>query len=158
MSSNLPPRARHSDLIVREIGDETLVYDLRTHHAHALNVSASLIWRSCDGSLAESGLAQRLSEGTGLPADSEMVQLALRQLSEADLLEAPAGGESRISRRELAQRLQLVGALALLVPAVESVIAPRAADAASACSGKGESCITRPCCPPMICNFAGICE
>ena len=47
MNSN--PKARQHGLVIQEMPDEVLVYDLDTNKAHCLNRSAALVWRSCDG-------------------------------------------------------------------------------------------------------------
>ena len=36
-------------MLVREIGEETLVYDLARHEAHCLNAPAAFVYRQCDG-------------------------------------------------------------------------------------------------------------
>ena len=43
------PRARQASLIIKEVDDETLIYDLETDKAHCLNSTASRVWKSCDG-------------------------------------------------------------------------------------------------------------
>jgi len=43
------PQARSEDLVIQDIGDEVLVYDLTRHKAHCLNRTAALVWRKCDG-------------------------------------------------------------------------------------------------------------
>jgi len=50
------PAARQEGLLVRELNDETLVYDLFNigHKAHCLNSTAALIWKYCDGQTSES--------------------------------------------------------------------------------------------------------
>ena len=43
------PHARVNELIVRELPEETLVYDQKHDKAHCLNRAAALVWRHCDG-------------------------------------------------------------------------------------------------------------
>ena len=43
------PMARQNGLVVQEMPDEVLVYDLDSNKAHCLNQSAAFVWRSCDG-------------------------------------------------------------------------------------------------------------
>ena len=40
----LMPRARQDELVVEELQDETLVYDLKRHKARCLNRTAALVW------------------------------------------------------------------------------------------------------------------
>ncbi len=43
------PKARHTDLLVEKIGDETILYDGQRQLAHSLNRSASIVWENSDG-------------------------------------------------------------------------------------------------------------
>src|SRR5262245_18504542 len=43
------PRAKTSELVVKKVGEELLVYDLARHKAHSLNRVAAAVWRACDG-------------------------------------------------------------------------------------------------------------
>ena len=139
-------------MIVQELADETLVYDLESHRAHCLNRAAGLVWRCCDGRTSPAAIAAHVGIELQLPPDEEVVWLAVRQLGRAGLLrawplESPAAarGGRRCSRREVGRRLSRAGALALLLPVVESIVAPTPALAAScvqSCAGvqNGVSC------------------
>lgn len=133
------PIARKDELTTQEIAGETLVYDLKRHRAHCLNAAASAVWKYCDGETTISVMTEKLHKETGLPADETVVQLALKQLQTAGLIdcERPAGPAERLpTRREIARRLAIPAALAL--PLVSSIIAPTPAMAASiAGSGAG---------------------
>src|SRR2546423_15689116 len=48
------PRARDARLVIQELPDELLVYDLERHRAHSLNRTAALVWRHCDWKKSES--------------------------------------------------------------------------------------------------------
>jgi hypothetical protein len=43
------PLVRTVDLVIQELGQEILVYDLTCNKAHCLNRAAALVWRRCDG-------------------------------------------------------------------------------------------------------------
>ena len=43
------PRARNRELIIREMPDEVLVYDMDRQKAHCLNHTSAFIWKHCDG-------------------------------------------------------------------------------------------------------------
>jgi hypothetical protein len=43
------PQARTEGLTVRELAEETLVYDKERHKAHCLNRTAACVWKHCDG-------------------------------------------------------------------------------------------------------------
>src|SRR5437762_2531757 len=98
MNEQMRPKARQSEgegIVIRDLDDETLVYDLRRHRAHCLNRTASFLWRRCDGETAVSDLSAALTSELGTPADERVVWLALRQLDRAQLFteRLPAGGE-----------------------------------------------------------------
>jgi hypothetical protein len=92
------------------------------------------VWASCDGRTSVRDAAKRLAAEVGLPADDGLVYLALSRLEKARLLSERLDSRmtgAAFSRREVIRTLGLTGALVLLLPAVESVIAPLAAQAAS---------------------------
>ena len=130
------PRAREVDLLVHELQGETVVYDLTRHEGHCLNRSARLVWEACDGETPVAAIATRVGRELGQPVDGAFVRFALRRLERAHLLRDPLGEDTGplLSRRVLAKRLGLLGALSVLLPAVVSIVAPTAAQAATACS------------------------
>src|SRR5688572_13336501 len=83
----MTPTARKDGLLVQEIGEEVVVYDRERHVIHSLNQTAVLVWRHCDGQTSISDLAALLHRETQLPADEELVWLALARLSKARLLQ-----------------------------------------------------------------------
>lgn len=128
------PPARTEDLIVEELPDEVLVFDLKTNRAHCLNPASALVWRCCDGRTTVAEAARRLARETGAPADEALVWLALDQLDKYRLLLGGTGrpaGAPRVSRRELMRKYL---PLALALPAVASVSAPTAAQTGSLCA------------------------
>jgi len=128
------PRARRDGLVVQDLADETLVYDLQRDRAHCLNRTAALVWRRCDGRTSVAGLANLLQDAVGLPAAEAVVWMALERLGKAHLLQeriTPPGGAGRYSRREVLRRLSIAAGLAVLLPAVQSILAPEAVQAAS---------------------------
>ena len=130
----MEPRARSRDLIVEALDNELLVFDQRNQQCHVLNQTAAAVWRRCDGRNGEAELAAAASEASGLPPRPEIATLAIDQLRHALLLEGAADATSsvRLTRRAVIRRLGLAAGLAALLPAVESIVAPRAAEAQSA--------------------------
>jgi len=134
--------ARTEELIVQEVGGETLVYDLKSNHAHCLNPTAAFVWRQCDGRNSMEEIARLLQQEMNAPASEDLVSLAVKQLEKAQLLQGalPAGTSTTISRREVGRKLSQAGvAAALLIPAVMSITAPPAY-AAGSCSTSGQKC------------------
>jgi len=155
---SLVPKARHNKLVIQELEDEVLVYDLARNQAHCLNRMAALIWEHCDGKQTVSGLARLLEQKFGVVTDEEVVWLGLRQLNKFDLLQeqmAPSAGPALISRRELGRRLGAVAASSL--PLIVSVVAPTAAQAASGGLPNGSSCEVDPECASNCC-VANLCS
>jgi coenzyme PQQ synthesis protein D (PqqD) len=125
-------RARNEELIIKDLPDELLVYDLKSHKAYCLNGTAAFIWKHCDGGTLPGDIAGLMEEKWGTPVTEEAVWFALDKLGKADLLqeritlpEAYAG----MSRRSAMRRLGF-GAL-LAVPVVMSIVAPTPGAAAS---------------------------
>jgi len=123
----MKPQAREDGLVVQELEDETLVYDLLSHKAHCLNRAARAVWRLCDGTRDEAALARLLGKELAGGADEDVVRLALRDLARARLLREPLTARPRVSRRRLIQRLGQAAALPLVV----SIVSPTAAQAAT---------------------------
>lgn len=149
------PRARREELLVHELADEVLVYDLKRHKAHSLNKTAALVWQRCDGQTSLTEIARLLGEKLETEVDENVVLLALQQLDRAHLLGegSPLVETSRLSRRELMRTLGWSAAAAL--PLVTSILAPTAQAQASACipAGGGLPCTNATNC----CSGVGNC-
>ena len=150
------PRARREGLLVQELPDELLVYDLNRQKAHCLNRTAAFVWNRCDGKISVEQLVRILTEETKAPVDHAVVWMAFDQLSKAHLLKGRTRtwpGASKISRRELIRRVGTAAAVAL--PIVSSIIVPEAVQAAT-CLPSGQSCTSSAQCCSSICT-AGTC-
>jgi hypothetical protein len=133
------PRARKAGLVVRDLNDEVLVYDLERDKAHSLNASAAFVWKKCNGRRTVSDVAQQMSKEFKSPADDQAVWLALDQLSKFHLLDEKVtrpAGMPRISRRDM---MRVGAAAAFALPVVISIVAPTAANAQTSIS-------------PSVCN------
>ena len=120
------PLARKSSLIIKEVDDETLVYDLESDKAHCLNSTAARVWNSCDGNTSVSDIAAQLSSPADAPVDENVVWLALDQLEKFKLLDnAPAKPATiaGLTRRQMVARL---GIAAAALPAIVSIVSPHA--------------------------------
>src|SRR5918996_4509291 len=130
--SGMKPTRRTEGLVVTEVMGEVLVYDLERHRAHCLNRAAAVVFKHCDGTRSVEELAGLLGRELGAPADPDCVWLALDRLAKACLLRRrvkrpPKAG--RLSRREVVRRV----GIAVLLPAVTSVLAPTPAQAVATC-------------------------
>lgn len=145
------PTARKRELVVQDVGEETLVYDLSRHKAHCLNRSAKLLWYNCDGQRSVEEIRAVLTMEIEGSIDESWVLYGIAQLEKADLLEAriTTRAEGTLTRREMAKR---VGWAALVaVPVVSSILAPTV-QAASSCLAAGAACTTSVQCCTGVCN------
>lgn len=153
----LLPLARTEDLVVKEMQDEVLVYDLKRHKAHCLNPPAAIVWKHCDRKTTVAEMTRLLERELGTLVDDDVVWLALGQLRRFHLLEeSNTLGMMRVSRRDLVRKYLPA---AMILPVILSVPAPTAAQAGSQpCGTAGATCGNfgdPPCCPGFNCD--GIC-
>jgi coenzyme PQQ synthesis protein D (PqqD) len=149
------PIARQKDLIIEELSDEVLVYDLNTDNAHCLNRTSALIWKNCDGQKSRGDIAELLEQELNSPVSVQVVVLGLEELGRYDLLqnetlEAP---KARLSRRRLIQNLGLTAAVSL--PLIMSISAPTAAQQGSL---PPDPCIANPRADGCPCTFDSDCD
>jgi hypothetical protein len=151
----LAPRARDEGLVIEDLPDEVLVYDLKRDKAHCLNPMAALVWRHCDGETSVAEMVRLLQAELKTPVDEELVWFALDQLEKSFLLQERQTRRlrGRLSRRELVRRLGLTAGVTL--PLITSILAPTVVEAAS-CAHVLMSCATVVCCPGCTC-VAGLC-
>jgi hypothetical protein len=155
---NQMPCARKERLVIQDLPDELLIYDLESHRAYCLNRTAALIWQSCDGRRTVDEMAQVLEKKIAYPVDESLIWFALERLGRYQLLEErvelPVLKEG-MTRRELARKLGF--ATAALVPLITSIVAPTAAQTAT-CGALGSSCLTNArCCSKLCINGTCVC-
>ena len=124
--NNQVPKARQEQLIVKELPDELLIYDLKRDKAHCLNETAALVWKNCDGHKTVEQLRELMEDNAGSPVPEEMVWLALDQLETFSLLDEAAlkpGQFAGMNRRDMVRR---VGMAAIALPVILSIVAPTA--------------------------------
>lgn len=153
----LLPLARRDDLVVKELHDEVLVYDLKRHKAHCLNPTAAIVWKHCDSRTTVAEMTRVLERGLGTLVDDDVVWLALSQLRRFHLLEeSNTVGMMKVSRRDLVRKYLPA---AMILPVILSVPAPTAAQGGSQPCGTARATCGNfgdpPCCPGFSCD--GIC-
>ena len=130
--------AREEGLVIQELTDEVLVYDLKRQKAHYLNKTAALIWNHCDGQKTVAEIATHLQQQTGMAVNEDVVWYGLDKLSQANLLEKRVSSPvTSVTRRSLMRQLGQ-GAL-IAIPVIGSLVAPTATYAASVISARGTS-------------------
>lgn len=150
--TNPAPRARNENLVVKELANEALIYDLERHTAHCLNHTAFLVWKQCDGTRTVSDIAAQLTTELALPVGDDLIWVALEQLSKDRLLaesikrpRAMTMAGAGVSRRRMLKRMGIAAAIA--VPVVTSLVVPPVSVHASvacppACTVAGGECVS----------------
>ena len=140
------PRKRQDRLIVRELSNEVLVYDLARDKAFCLNQAAAAVWTLCDGESSPRELARTLK------LNDQVVWCALDQLGKDGLLEGPVKIPASLARLNRRQQLRALGKVAAVaIPLVTAVTAPSAAEAAT-CLATGKACVSSAKCCSGICS------
>jgi hypothetical protein len=125
------PRARKDGLVIKELPDETLVYDLERDEAHCLNQTAALVWKRCDGKTTIAKMTSLLHEQLDTSVNADVVWLAVKQLQRFHLIESydeEIVAMPSVSRRNLVLKY---APAALVLPLIMSISAPAAAQAAT---------------------------
>lgn len=155
MNQNVPT-ARKDSLIVKELPDETLIYDTQRDKAHCLNSTAALVWKNCDGKKTVGQLRELMEKDAGAPVPEEMVWLALDQLKQFSLLESAVTQPPHLSNVSRRQMMRLAATAAIAAPVIFSIVAPNAAQAQSllppgACCNSPGQCASNSCTQNPVC-------
>lgn len=155
---NTKPLARQKDLVIQEMPDEVLVYDLNANKAHCLNRSAAFIWKGCNGRNSIADIASQFELSGKGRVTEDFVWLAIDQLQENSLIanEIAPRFEGQ-SRRQVIKKIGLASMVA--VPVIASLVAPQNALAVGSCACvSANECLVQAGCPSTVnCNGAGIC-
>jgi hypothetical protein len=162
---------RRGDLIVRQVGPETVVFDRRRHRAHCLGPLAAAVWRSFDQRQSGAEITRSVSDALDGPVDEVAIEVALRRLGRAGLVEGRAArpveaGPGALTalgpgRREALRRVAALAGLAVL-----SIATPSPAQVAATCKPNNQPCTrSQECCsgccraqtPPVCLPGAGNC-
>jgi hypothetical protein len=156
-SVNWPVARTHDDVVVQEVLNEVVIYDLPRDKAHALNPTAAQVYRWCDGQTSPQAMAERVAEINSLSRrqGDALVGLALKLLQQEDLVAwtgtlVPA--MRSVTRRSALARV----GVAALVPVVYSLVAPTPAQAQSNATTTPTATLTRtPTRTPTLTNTPG---
>lgn len=151
------PLARQNGIVVQEMPDEVLVYDLDSNKAHCLNKSAAFVWKSCDGSNTVGDIVKQFEATGGGKVTEDFVWLAIDQLNENGLLANEVAPRFQgQSRRQVLKTIGLASMVAL--PIIASLVAPTSALASTSCTCTSNgSCAGRACPSQTNCNSLGLC-
>ncbi len=167
---NIPP-LRTSELIIRQLDDEMLLYDRLHHTALCLNSTAAFIFQQIDGTRTADDIAALLSRETRTTITGDVVLLAVNEFNRFRLLKTTEVEQSRrdianaqrtpkptpsLTRRQVIARLG-IGAAAVTLPVVTSIVAPTPTQA-STCRPNGSSCSSNAQCCSGFCSIMGTCQ
>jgi len=127
------PLARTEQLIVKEVDDEVLVYDLKTDQAHCLNKTAALIWRYCDGASSVNDLRRMLQTELNVQIDENVMWLAMDEHKKFDLLDTVPVVPPHLAGLNRRQIIKTIGIAALALPVVFSMATQLASAQGSPC-------------------------
>jgi Coenzyme PQQ synthesis protein D (PqqD) len=119
------PKIRHKDLVVQDLNNEVLIYDLRRDKAFCLNETASAVWHACDGTNTLADIGKQIGS-------SDIAWLALNDLKRVGLIEHTIETPIKfkgMSRRDIITKIAAGSILAL--PMITGLYAPVAAQAGS---------------------------
>lgn len=153
MKNSQVPIARSSGLVIQEVPDEVLVYDVDNDKAHCLNQTAAMIWKWCDGKNSVSDIARLLGAKSGETVSDDLVWLAIDQFNENNLLEKQMRAEfAGQSRRDAIKKIGMAAVIGL--PIVASLVAPRSAMAAVSCVCNNDADCTAQTGCPATCDIS----
>ena len=130
------PQSRQENIVIQELNNEILIYDLNKNKAFCLNETSAKIWQECDGKKSVAEISQILSRKLKFDISENIVWLALNQfktdnlLAESRDLVTPFDG---LNRREIVKRIGFASMVAL--PIISAVVAPSALHAQSGLCG-----------------------
>ncbi|MFM9904565.1 MAG: PqqD family protein [Pyrinomonadaceae bacterium] len=156
MTNDFRPLARSKDLVVQEIPDELLIYDLNTDKAFCLNQTAALVWKNCDGQRNVAEIAVLLRDQTNSPVPDDLVSLAIDELRGNKLIDGAAPvallPTKRMARRDAVRRIGL--ATGVILPLIATLSIQSRSPAVS-CSGACTTLGQSPCNGSPSCTCLG---
>lgn len=162
MNNSQKHTARKEGLVIQEMPDEVLVFDLETNKAHCLNETAAFVWKACDGKNSVADITKLFGNQSGTSVPEDLVWLALDQLKTKNLIENKdeiVVDYNGMSRREVIRKVGLASVVAL--PLISSLVAPTDVSAQGSCTGttlpNGCTCQNNNQCASGVCGPNGTC-
>lgn len=149
------PTSRKSNIVIQELENEILIYDLNDNKAFCLNETSAVIWQMCDGTKTVADISQAVSQKFNANVSEDFVWLALDQFKKDKLITNEFTSVfAGMTRREAIRKVGFASIVAL--PIVASMVAPTAVNAAS-CILSNDMCNTAMdfCCPGSLCAMVG---
>ncbi|MBV9240938.1 MAG: hypothetical protein JO314_02925 [Acidobacteria bacterium] len=152
------PKIKTAGLVVKELPEETLIYDTETNMAFCLNAAATIIMNRCDGDSTAEDVQAELSKKLSSDVDDRYIWLAVEQFRRHNVL-ADVHTEpfvaATVSRRKM---IRQAAALGVAIPIISALVVPSAVHAASLCLQLNAACTPgqQPaCCIGLTCTVVG---
>jgi hypothetical protein len=121
------PKAKNSKILIQEVENEVLIYDLTNNKVFNLNTTAALVWQSCDGSNS----VETISENTNFPIN--LILLTIDELQKYNLFEEEFVTNLPTDKTNRRKLLMQFATTAIVFPAIVTIVAPKAINAQSGC-------------------------
>ncbi len=135
------PKIKRDSIIIQELDEETLIYDMKDNKAFCLNSTSALVWQLSDGTRTVLEISKEMSRHLKELVSEDFILLALDQFQKDDLLENEIGFTdyfAGFSRREVIKKIGLTSLVTF--PIVLSVVVPQAIMAQSGAAALGQPC------------------
>lgn len=121
----MKPKARNSQILIQEIENEVLIYDLTNNKVFNLNKTAAAVWQNCDGKNS----LETISKNTNFPVN--LILFTIDELQKYSLFEETF--ETNLPTDATSRRKMLIqfAASALALPIILGIVAPAAVNAQS---------------------------
>lgn len=147
------PKTRNENIVVQEMENEILIYDLKTNKAFCLNETSAMIYNLCDGKNSVAEINQALNKTLNQPISEDLIWLALDNFKKESLFEEGEQIEIKFKGLNRRQVIKKVGLASMVVlPIVSSIVAPTAAHAASGLAALFAACTTPTDCASNFCT------
>lgn len=147
------PVSRKAQIVVQELEDEVLIYDLNSNKALHLNQTSAMVWQLCNGKNTAARISHLISVKLKTLISEDTVWLAINDLKRNNLLENGAELNDHfagMTRREAVKKVGL--ASMVMLPVVSSIVVPSAAMAQSTLLGFNMACTSSAQCASMNCT------
>ncbi len=108
----MKPLAKKTNVFAEKLPQEVVLYDKTNYKVHCLSKTAAAVWESSDGTRTIDELTSVVEAKSGVPAERQLVALAVDELQKAGLMEACSGpvvDAAQASRREAMGKIALAG-------------------------------------------------
>lgn len=123
---NTLPRVRHG-LLRHRLDDQVLVYEPGSDKVHLLDPTTACVLDLLEeGKWSASRIMDEVARRVNVAPSEALLSLSLDELRKANLLDtsaAPLAPVTDVRRREMLKKVGLVGAAALLIPAITTITA-----------------------------------